>query len=136
MLVLDEVAGRHMIAASGNVGTIWPFHATSTGKAYIALEEDGLNRLGDNLLPLTGNTLITRESFEPLLYEIRRKGYAVSVDELEEGFTAVATVIRGALGDVQGALAIGGPTQRLGPARRAQLGVSLCHAAARLSPEF
>lgn len=136
MLVLDEVAGRHMIAASGNVGTIWPFHATSTGKAYIAFEEDGLNRLGDNLLPLTGKTLVTRESFEPLLHDIRRKGYAVSVDELEEGFTAVATVIRGALGDVQGALAVGGPTQRLGPARRAQLGASLCHAAARLSPEY
>jgi len=136
MLVLDEVAGRHMIAASGNVGTIWPFHATSTGKAYMAFDEDGLDRLRDNLRPLTGKTLLTRESFEPLLPDIRKKGYAVSVDELEEGFTAVATVVRGPLGEVQGALAIGGPTQRLSPARHIQLGASLCHAAARLSPEF
>jgi len=49
----------------------------------------------------------------------------VSVDELEDGFTAVATVIRGTLGEVHGALSIGGPTQRLGAAMRAELGTSL-----------
>jgi DNA-binding IclR family transcriptional regulator len=136
MLVLDEVTGRHMIAAAGNVGTIWPLHATSTGKAYMAFEEDGLNRLGTNLMPLTAKTLTRRESFEPQMMEIRKRGYAVSVDELEDGFTAIATVIRGALGEVQGALAIGGPTQRLNPARRAQLGTALCQAAARLSPDY
>ena len=136
MLVLDEVAGRHMVAAAGNVGTVWPLHATSTGKAYLAFEENGMKRLGEDLRPLTAKTLINRDSFVPLLNDIRRKGYAVTVDELEDGYTAVATVIRGALGEVQGALAIGGPTQRMNPARRAQIGASLCQAAARLSPEF
>lgn len=136
MLVLDEVTGRHMIAAAGNVGTIWPMHATSSGKALIAFEEDGLDRLPEDLRPLTTKTLTSRGSFEPLLSEIRKRGYAVTVDELEDGFTAVATVIRGALGEVQGTLSIGGPTPRMSPARRAQLGASLCQAAARLSPEF
>ena len=136
MLVLDEVCGRHVVAASGNVGTIWPFHATSTGKAYMAFEEEGISRLSYNLSALTDKTLVRRESFEPQLIEIRRKGYAVTVDELEDGFTAVATVIRGGLGEVQGALSICGPTQRMNAARRAQLGTSLCQAAARLSPDF
>jgi DNA-binding IclR family transcriptional regulator len=136
MLVLDEVAGRHMVTAVGNVGTIWPFHATSSGKAYMAFEEDGLNRLAEDLSPVTAHTLTMRESFEPQLIEIRKRGYAVSVDELEDGFTAVATVIRGSLGEVQGALAIGGPTQRMNAARTAQLGASLCKAARRLSPDF
>ncbi len=136
MLVLDEVAGKHMVSAVGNVGTIWPLHATSTGKAYVAFEEDGLDRLNTDLFPLTSKTLTSVESFEQQLVDIRRRGYAISVDELEEGFTAIATVIRGALGDVQGALSIGGPTQRMSHARRAQLGSSLCHAATRLSPDF
>jgi DNA-binding IclR family transcriptional regulator len=60
----------------------------------------------------------------------------VSVDELEEGYAAVATIIRGALGDVQGTLSIGGPTQRLNAARRAELGASLCEAASRLAPDM
>ena len=136
MLVLDEVTGRHMVAAAGNVGTIWPLHATSSGKALMAFEEDGLERLNGDLSPITRNTLTTRAMFEPQMMEIRKRGYAVTVDELEDGFAAIATVIRGPLGEVQGTLSIGGPTQRLNPARRAQLGNSLCQAAARLSPEF
>jgi DNA-binding IclR family transcriptional regulator len=136
MLILDEVAGRHVVAAAGNIGTRWPIHATSTGKAWIAFEESGMERIGAGLPSLTAKTLTNKEHFLPQLSDIRRRGYAETVDELEEGFTAVATVIRGSLGDVQGALSIGGPTQRLGDARRAELGASLCRAAARLNPEI
>ena len=134
MLILDEVTGRHVVAAVGNIGTRWPMHATSTGKAWIAFEECGLDRINDRLESVTAKTLTSKEIFQPQLSDIRRRGYAVSVDEVEDGFTAVGTVIRGALGDVQGALSIGGPTQRLSPARRAELGASLCKAAARLNP--
>jgi len=136
MLILDEVAGSHVVAAAGNIGTRWPMHATSTGKAWIAFEDSGLDRISDHLQSLATRTLTTKEEFQPQLTDIRRRGYAVSVDELEDGYTAVATVIRGALGDVQGALSIGGPTQRFSAARRVELGTSLCRAAARLNPEF
>lgn len=136
MLILDEVAGSHVVAAAGNVGTRWPLHATSTGKAYMAFEEFGMERLGSALEPITCNTLIDRAAFQPQLVSIRRSGYAVSVDELEDGFTAIATVIRGALGDVQGALSIGGPTPRFTAAKCAEIGNSLCQAARRLNPEY
>ena len=138
MLILDEVAGSHVVAAAGNIGTRWPMHATSTGKVWIAFEESGMDRIGDELQSLTAKTLTRKEALQPQITDIRRRGYAVTVDELEDGFTAVATVIRGALGDVQGALSIGGPTQRLGVARRAELGTSLCQAAARLegNPDY
>ncbi|WP_257739303.1 IclR family transcriptional regulator [Woeseia oceani] len=136
MLILDEVAGGHVISAAGNIGTRWPLHATSTGKAWLAFDNDGLARLSDSLPPLTRRTLTRKAAFQPELTRIRRCGYAVTVDELEDGFTAIATVIRSGLGEVQGALSIGGPTQRLGPARRAEIGASLCKAAIRLSPEY
>jgi DNA-binding IclR family transcriptional regulator len=134
MLILDEVTGRHVIGAAGNVGTRWPLHATSTGKAVLAFDDHGLDRLPENLTALTARTLVNRESFQPEFIDIRRRGYAVTVDELEDGFTAVATVIRTPMGDVQGALSIGGPTQRLTSNRRAELGASLCRAASMLSP--
>ena len=136
MLILDEVAGSHVLGTAGNVGTRWPIHATSTGKVWLAFEDDGLDRLSEELQPLTARTDVRRDAFPAQLMEIRRRGYAVTVDELEDGFTAVATVIRGALGDVQGALSIGGPTQRLSAARRAELGISLCRTAAKLNPEY
>lgn len=136
MLILDEVTGRHVVGAAGNVGTTWPLHATSSGKVYMAFEEDGIDELGDDLNRLTARTLTSKESIRPQLSDIRRRGYAVTVDELEEGFTAISAVIRGALGNVQGTISICGPSTRFSPARRAELGVSLCHAAARISPDF
>ena len=134
MLILDEVTGSQVDSAAGHIGTRWPIHATSTGKAWIAFEESGLDRISGQLQSLTAQTLTSKERFQPQLSDIRRRGYAVTVDELEDGFTAVATVIRGTLGDVQGALSIGGPTPRFGAARREEFGASLCKAAARLNP--
>jgi DNA-binding IclR family transcriptional regulator len=127
---------RHVVGAAGNIGTRWPIHATSTGKVWLAFDESGMDRLTTRLEPLTRHTAVRKDALPAQFSEIRRQGYAVTVDELEDGFTAVATVIRGALGDVQGALSIGGPTQRLSAARRAELGRSLCRAAERINPDF
>ena len=132
MLILDEVSGSHVVSATANVGTCWPMHATSTGKAWIAFEQSGMDRITGKLQSLTAKTVTSKDQFRSLISDIRRRGYAETVDELEDGFTAVATVVRGALGDVQGALSIGGPTQRFGADRRAELGASLRRAAARL----
>lgn len=132
MLILDEVTGRHVVAAAGNVGTCWPMHATSTGKVWLAFEQSGMDRIDGQLKSLTPNTLTTRAQLEAQFSKIRRRGYAESVDELERGFAAVATVIRGSLGDVVGALSIGGPTQRMAAAKRTELGALLCRASARL----
>jgi DNA-binding IclR family transcriptional regulator len=126
MLILDEVIGRHVIGAAGNVGTRWPMHATSTGKALIALAEDGLGRLGKTLMPLTSQTIVRRSDLEKQLAEIRSRGFAESVDELEDGFSGVATVIRDGHGEVLGAVSICGPTQRMQSDRRARLGAILC----------
>ena len=136
MLILDEVAGRHVVAAAGNIGTRWPIHATSTGKVLLAYEEHRMDNLPDELVAVAPNTITRKDLLAVQLTEIRKRGYAEGIDELEDGFAAVATVIRGALGDVQGALSIGGPSQRLGAARRAELGAALCRAASRLRPEY
>ena len=134
MLILDEVTGGHFVGAAGNVGTRWPIHATSTGKALIAFDEQGVNRLGECLMSLTPRTITERNQLLEQLWEIRRRGFAETVDELEEGFSGVATVVRDGTGQVLGALSICGPTQRLSPGRRASLGATLCSAAEHLQP--
>lgn len=132
MLILDEVAGRQIVGAAGNVGTRWPLHATSTGKALLAFEPQRLGRLKAQLQTLTPRTICRREDLEAELQSIRRRGYAETVDELEPGFSGVATIIRGRLGEVQGTLSICGPSQRMTGARRAELGRILCAEAALL----
>ena len=51
----------------------------------------------------------------------RKRGWAVTRDELEVGLTGVAVPVQGARGDVVAALGISGPTQRL-EARLDELG--------------
>lgn len=134
MLILDEVTGDHVVGATANVGTRWPIHATSTGKALIAFEENGLARIRRKLQPLTEKTIVRREDLELQLGRIRKKGFAETVDELENGFSGVATIVRGSLGEIIGAVSICGPTQRLDGARRAHLADSLLNAAQTLQP--
>lgn len=136
MLILDEVTGSHFVGAAANVGTRWPIHATSTGKAIIAFDEQGMQRLGKRLASLTSRTITERDQLEEQLAEIRQRGFAETVDELEDGFTGVAAVIRGGMGQVLGALSICGPTQRLSKARRTNLGATLCTAAESLRSDF
>jgi DNA-binding IclR family transcriptional regulator len=136
MLILDEVTSKHFVGASGNVGTRWPIHATSTGKALIAFEQDGFNRLSPILSSLTSRTITQFDVLEKQLGDIRRRGFAETVDELEEGFSGVGAVVRGGMGEVLGALSICGPSQRMSENRRARLGATLCTVASHLQPRY
>ncbi len=136
MLILDEVTSKHFVGASGNVGTRWPIHATSTGKALIAFEQHGPDRLRSELSPLTTSTITEFDVLKKQLGDIRRRGFAETVDELEEGFSGVAAVVRGGMGEVLGALSICGPSQRMSENRRARLGATLCTVATRLQPRY
>lgn len=136
MLILDEVTSKHFLGASGNVGTRWPIHATSTGKALIAFEQRGPERLGAELASLTPQTITRFDELEKELREIRRRGFAEVVDELEEGLSGVGAVVRGGMGEVLGALSICGPSQRMSENRRAQLGATLCTVATHLQPRY
>jgi len=136
MLILDEVTSKHFLGASGNVGTRWPIHATSTGKALIAFDRAGADRLGAKLSCLTANTITEFDKLEEELDDIRLRGFAEVVDELEDGLSGVAVVVRGSTGEVLGALSICGPSQRMPESRRTQLGAILCTAASQLQPRY
>jgi IclR family acetate operon transcriptional repressor len=136
MLILDEVTSKYFVGASGNVGTRWPIHATSTGKALIAFEQHGPDRLRSNLQALTPRTITEFAVLEKQLGDIRRRGFAETIDELEEGFSGVGAVVRGGMGEILGALSICGPSQRMTESRRAQLGATLCAVATRLQPRY
>ncbi|MGI9220318.1 MAG: IclR family transcriptional regulator, partial [Woeseiaceae bacterium] len=124
----------HFVGAVGNVGTRWPLHATSTGKALVAFDDQVRDRLAADLPSLTASTIVRKADLEKQISLIRQRGFAESVDELEDGFSGVGTIIRGGLGEVLGTLSICGPTQRMSDSRRARLGETLRNAASQLQP--
>ncbi len=104
-LYVDQVAGGSSLQAHNWVGQHIPLHATSNGKVLLSELTDA--ELTTTLGPLaahTDATITTRKALRAQLAEVREHGYAVAVDELEVGLTAVAAPIRNAHGDIAASL--------------------------------
>ncbi len=88
-----------------------PEHCSSLGKVLYAhgrlpLPQQPLERPTER--SVADLTELARD-----LAEVRRRGFAATVDELEVGLTAVAVPVRGHDGQVTAALGVSGPTARL-----------------------
>ncbi len=127
MLILDGVKGRHVISASLEIGTRWPAHATSTGKSVLARlpEASREHLLGLPMSRCTEHTVTDPDVLRAELEAIRESGFAVADQELERSYVAIAAEFRGPLGDVQGAISVGGPAARFPPSRIRSLGERL-----------
>ncbi|MDJ0838348.1 MAG: IclR family transcriptional regulator [Acidobacteriota bacterium] len=135
MLVLDGIVGRHLVSASLDIGTRWPIHVTSTGKSILAyMDEESRNRLlREPLARFTENTITDPSVFIQELETVREQGYGIAVEELERDYVAVSAEFRGPMGDIEGAVSIGGPASRFTRRRVRSLGMHLRAAADRLS---
>lgn len=138
MLIVAEVMGSHLVTVTAELGTRWPIHATSTGKAFLAaLPEDGRRRLlKPPLRRLTPSTIVDIDAFEAELELVREQGYATAYDEIEIGASAVGTVLRDAYGTPVAGISFGGPTSRLTAGRVKDLARELMAVAARLAPRL
>jgi DNA-binding IclR family transcriptional regulator len=113
-LYLDQVAGASSLQPHNWVGQRIPLHATSNGKVLLSgLSAEDLASTVRTLPPLTDRTITDLALLQSELDEVRVRGYAQAVDELEVGLTAIAAPIRNAHGDVIAALSVSGPTFRL-----------------------
>ena len=133
-LYLDQVAGPSALQPHNWVGQHIPLHATSNGKVLMAwLEEAELKDLLGRLPSYTGLTITSKAALRKQLEVVRDQGYAVAVDELEEGLTAVAAPIRNAHGDVVASMSVSGPTFRLSEKRVEDVVALLVEAASEVS---
>jgi DNA-binding IclR family transcriptional regulator len=103
-LTMSEMYGMH-----------WPHHASATGKLLLAeLAPDQLSMaLGDRLEALTAATITNYEDLVRELKAVRERGWASTIDELEDGIIAFAAPVRDSVGALLGAVAIVGPRHRM-----------------------
>lgn len=124
-LILDEAPGPAVLGPSMEIGTRWPAHATSSGKALLAWavgEVDGpagdpLDALPEPLPRYTERTPGTREELRAELARIRETGFAIVRGELEESCVAAAAPVRDGSGKVVASVSVAGPGSRLAPER-------------------
>lgn len=108
-----------------------PGHCSALGKVLYAFE--ALEVPAGRLERPTEHTLGTREDLMRDLEQVRRRGRATTIDELEVGLAGVAVPVRGGSGDVIASLGVSGPTQRLDRRRLDELGATLTDRAEQLS---
>jgi DNA-binding IclR family transcriptional regulator len=133
-LYLDQIAGSSALQPHNWVGQHIPLHATSNGKVLLSgLADQRVTEVLGTLPRYTSLTITKKAKLRAELEHVRERGYAVAVDELEEGLTAVAAPIRNVHGDVVASISVSGPTFRLTDDRVEGVLPLLAEAAAEVS---
>jgi DNA-binding IclR family transcriptional regulator len=127
---IAQADSRHFLGAGQWVGRAVDYHSSANGKVFLAF---GRAPMPDVLSPRTPATITDPDRLEAELETVRRRGFALAVDELEPGLAAIAAPVYGAHSDVIAALSITGPTLRMPPDRIKELQARLIDEARRLA---
>ena len=133
VLVLDQERGRGLMGLGTQVGIRWTAHATATGKVLLAHADNAMTEPVGGLHPMTAHTITSWETWIETLSEVREKGYATNIEELEYGFHAVAAPIQDREGRTIASLSVGGSVHRITLDRIPELAKAVQEAAARVS---
>jgi DNA-binding IclR family transcriptional regulator len=131
--ILDGVEGPSLVGANSEIGTRWPAHATSTGKVLLALAQHGPRRARRRLRKLTPRTITDPGRLERELKNVRARGWASAVEELETGYVAVGAPVLGHDRRAVAAISVGGPAARLTEDRIPDLARRIVRGADRIS---
>jgi IclR family acetate operon transcriptional repressor len=120
-----------------DIGSRLPAYCTSLGKAMLAfLPDDEIDRLygaPGALASRTKNTITTVVRLKNELATVRRRGYAVDLEETTEGVVCVGSPILGADGRPEAAISVAGLRAGLAPSAIESLGRTVARTAGQIS---
>lgn len=109
---IAQVDSTYVLGARDWMRVTVPAHCSALGKVLYAYAALPMPR--GRLEQPTPSSLATAEALQQEAADIRRRGYALTREELEIGLNAAAVPVRGSDGDVIAALGVSGPSARLG----------------------
>jgi DNA-binding IclR family transcriptional regulator len=125
---IDAVESPQATRVSSRLGKSMPANCSSTGKAMLAYcTDDELRRIfpDEELGGLTPNSIRTRSALEKELQRVRRRGYATSNEEGENGVCSVAVAYPPREVPVRLALNLAVPVHRMNKELADRLAVAL-----------
>ena len=109
--LIDQVDSKHLLGATNWIGRSVPYHASALGKVLLAF--GGATVPTGTLQTKTAKTITTRTLLNAELEKVRKAGYAIIDNELEDGLVAVAAPVFNNDGKVIAAISISGPDARI-----------------------
>ncbi|CAL9640001.1 IclR family transcriptional regulator domain-containing protein [Streptomyces griseomycini] len=97
IVYVARVPTRRIMSEAITVGTRFPAHLTSVGRVVLASlpdEEIDARLSRTDLRPHTSHTVVSARALRTELLRVRRQGYALVDQELEEGLRSVAAPVR------------------------------------------
>ena len=128
---IAQVDSTYLIGGTNWVGLSVPLHCAALGKVLLAYGAAALPP--GRLARRTARTITSRDALRADLAEVRRRGYAVTNEELEPGLVAVAAPVYRGGAAVVTALSVSGPAARLASAAIARLAARCAAQASALS---
>ncbi|MCI2415985.1 IclR family transcriptional regulator [Saccharopolyspora sp. K220] len=121
---IDCVEGTRSVRVGGRTGIVLPANCTAGGKALLAaLSQPELARryADQDLAVRTESSVGSWAELEKELDAIRQDGYAINLEEGEQGISAVATAVRDLTGAPLAAIAVVVPASRMDAAAAREL---------------
>jgi DNA-binding IclR family transcriptional regulator len=122
---IDAIESPKAVRVGSRLGMSMPANCTSTGKAMLAhLPPEELRRRypDEELEGLTSNSIRTRTELEIEIEAIRRRGYATSNEESEEGVCSAAVAIPAGGSPVALAVNVAVPVTRMSRTETRRIG--------------
>jgi len=116
VLYVEKVEGTRALRMPSAVGRRVPLHCTALGKVLLAgVEESEARRLvfGAPLPSLTPNTITDPVALSKHVSQVRRRGFAIDREEIEEGLMCIAAPVSSSSESTCAAISIAGPVSRL-----------------------
>ncbi|MBI5116365.1 IclR family transcriptional regulator [Candidatus Poribacteria bacterium] len=130
--------GPQYICLAGRLGDRLPVHGAAGAKSVLAfLAPELVSRiLGDNLPPLTPNTITNPRLLRNELEQIRRQGFSCSNGEVDIGINAIAAPVFNHSNEPVAAVVVAGPSNRIPIGADSPLVPPLKETAARITDEL
>jgi DNA-binding IclR family transcriptional regulator len=116
VLYVEKVEALRSLRMPSAVGRRVPVHCTALGKVLIAGLEDGELSAAIYSSPLkafTGNTITDPDRLREEIAHVRRQGYAVDREEIEDGLMCIGGPVVDDEGRTCAAVSISGPSPRI-----------------------
>lgn len=117
VVYLDKVEpSNRRVWLSSRIGTSNPVYCTAMGKAMMAflpaeMQTEIMGKI--RFVRYTHRTLMTPEALMRSLERVRKRGYAIDDEEVEEGVRCIGAPILNEAGHPMAAVSVSGPTSRI-----------------------
>jgi len=137
VIYLSIIESPQRVKLAAEPGQRLPAFCTASGKAILAFipEEDVMSILERGMPRYTQNTIHSQKAFFEDIHETRKRGFAISQQEFEDGINAIAAPIFNSKNQPIASVSIAGPAYRLTRERMMEIGSDIMNVANSIARE-